>query len=64
MNYSDLEKYRINCLFMTKSFLSSSIDEKMAELSLSQKETTSKPTEAPVRKKVDGSLIKSWVVFS
>jgi hypothetical protein len=62
MNYHDLAKYQINCLFMTKSFLSSSIDQKVAELFLCQKESAQQQTTHPVRAKADGSLIKSWVM--
>jgi hypothetical protein len=42
INYNELEKYRINCSLMKKSFLSSSIDPKIAELFLCQKESALK----------------------
>jgi hypothetical protein len=62
MNYHDLEKYQENSSLMTKSFLSSSIDRKIAELFLCQKESSQTLNLAGERKTVDGSLIKSWVM--
>ena len=63
VNYSDLQKYQMDSSLMTKSFLSSSIDKKVAELFLCQKESANQqqPTVA-VRKKPDGSVIKSWIM--
>jgi hypothetical protein len=62
LNYNELEKYRINCSLMAKSFLSSSIDRKVAELFLCQQESIQKQTAAPIRTKVDGSSIKTWAM--
>jgi hypothetical protein len=58
LDVDELQKYQFNSLLMTKSFLSSSIDRKITELFLYQKE---KPI--PVRNKIDGSIIKLWVMF-
>ncbi|CAF1230510.1 unnamed protein product [Rotaria sordida] len=62
INYDDLRKYQTNCSLMTKSFLSSSIDRKLAELFLLQKACTQEPTRAAVRTKMDGTFIKLWVM--
>ncbi|CAF0935201.1 unnamed protein product [Adineta steineri] len=40
INPDDLQKYQQNCSLMTKSFLSSSIDQKLAELFLARKESS------------------------
>jgi hypothetical protein len=62
MIYTDIEKYKVNYSLMTKSFLSSSIDRKIAELFLCQKESGQAQNPPPVRTRVDGSIIKSWVM--
>jgi hypothetical protein len=62
LNYNELEKYRINCSLMAKSFLSSSIDRKVAELFLCQQESIQKQIAAPIRTKADGSSIKTWAM--
>jgi hypothetical protein len=63
MNVDELQKYQVNYLLMTKSFFSSSIDRIITELFLYQKETTPKEKAILARKKIDGSIIKSWVMF-
>jgi hypothetical protein len=63
MNYDDLAKYQINSSLMTKSFLSSSIDRKIAELFLCQKESTQTLNSvSKVRTKANGASIKLWVM--
>ncbi|UJR19989.1 hypothetical protein I4U23_023123 [Adineta vaga] len=62
MNFYDLEKYKVNCSLITKSFLSSSIDRKIAELFLCQKESSQKEIIVPKRVKQDGSLTKTWIM--
>jgi len=62
MIYTDIEKYKVNYSLMTKSFLSSSIDRKIAELFLCQKESGQAQNPPLVRTRVDGSIIKSWVM--
>ncbi|CAF3421913.1 unnamed protein product [Rotaria sp. Silwood2] len=62
VNSDDLRKYQINCSLMTKSFLSSSIDQKLAELFLLQKVSTEEETTRPSRTKSDGACIKQWVM--
>jgi hypothetical protein len=62
LNFDDLEKYQENSLLMTKSFLSSSIDRKIAELFLCQKESAQTQIAKPVKTKADGSSIKSWMM--
>jgi hypothetical protein len=60
LTYNDLQRYEINCLLMTKSFLSSSIDQKIAELFLFRKEE--KQFKEPTRTRLDGTFIKLWVM--
>ena len=62
MNYSDLQRYRVNYTLMTKSFLSSSIDRQIAELFLCQKESVQPQTVPSTRKTLDGLSIKTWVM--
>ncbi|CAF3586388.1 unnamed protein product [Rotaria sp. Silwood1] len=62
INCNDLKKYQINCSLMTKSFLSSSIDRKLAELFLFQKECTEEQMKRSSRTKFDGTFIKLWVM--
>lgn len=59
----DLEKiYQVNTSFMTKSFLSSSIEEKIALCFLCRQELERKETGKLERYKSDGSLIKQWIL--
>jgi hypothetical protein len=60
LTFNDLQRYEINCLLMTKSFLSSSIDQKIAELFLFRKEE--KQFKEPTRTRLDGTFIKLWVM--
>ncbi|CAF2102786.1 unnamed protein product [Rotaria magnacalcarata] len=63
INKDDMQKYQIDSLLMTKSFLSSSIDRKVVEL-LSCRQVTATQSENNVspRCKVDGTIIKTWVI--
>jgi hypothetical protein len=58
----DIEKYEINRLSMTKSLLSSSIDEKIAAWFLSRQESTQEYKAPKIRQNKDGKLIKSWIM--
>jgi hypothetical protein len=60
INDDDLEKYQIDNLSMTKSFLSSSIDEKIAAWFLCRQESETK--NGGRRHNRGGKLIKSWVM--
>ncbi|CAF4475785.1 unnamed protein product, partial [Rotaria sp. Silwood2] len=62
INNDDLKKYEVGCSLMTKSFVSSSIDRKVAELFLCQKEAAQSEAQVMTRKKIDGTLIKSWIM--
>jgi hypothetical protein len=62
VNDYHLEKYQINKLSMTKSFLSSSIDERIATWFLCRQESSQTQTTISVRTKADGSLTKLWVM--
>ena len=57
MTNEDLNKYQIDSFSMTKSFLSSSIDEKIAALFLIRQEK-----EKRTRQNKHGQIIKSWVM--
>jgi hypothetical protein len=59
VNYDDLQKYQVDCLLMSKSFLSSSIDRQIAELFLCRKESSQ---ETPIRFTRDGRFIKIWIM--
>ncbi|CAF3378814.1 unnamed protein product [Rotaria sp. Silwood2] len=63
INNDDVKKYQVDCLLMTKSFLSSSIDRKIVELfSCRQEEAAQSQTSVRTRRKVDGTIIKSWIL--
>lgn len=62
INRDDFQKYQINCSLMTKSFLSSSIDRKLAELFLLRKASAQEETQRSRRTKIDGTFIKLWVM--
>ncbi|CAF1501094.1 unnamed protein product, partial [Adineta steineri] len=63
INSDDLAKYQVDCSLMTKSFLSTSIDEKIAAWFLCQQEVTSmQNNNHEERVKVDGTIIKSWIM--
>ncbi|CAF0981184.1 unnamed protein product [Rotaria sp. Silwood1] len=62
INNDELKKYEVDCSLMTKSFVSSSIDRKVAELFLCQREATQSETQVMTRKKIDGTLIKTWIM--
>ncbi|CAF1389229.1 unnamed protein product [Adineta steineri] len=63
INSDDLDKYQVDCSSMTKSFLSTSIDEKIAAWFLCQQEVTSmQNNNNEERVKVDGTIIKSWIM--
>ncbi|CAF4646746.1 unnamed protein product, partial [Rotaria sp. Silwood2] len=59
----EIERYRVGCLTMTKSFVSSSIDRNIIEL-LSWRHEDARRLEfgKTQRKNVDGQEIKSWVI--
>jgi len=60
VNYHDLAKYQSNSILMTKTFVSSSIDRKLAELFLYRK---AQSQETPkTRKLANGAPIKSWLM--
>ncbi|CAF3086251.1 unnamed protein product [Rotaria sp. Silwood2] len=61
-NIDDLKKYAVNSCLMTKSFLSSSIDRKVAELFLIRQEEVREQAGTKSRHKADGKVIKSWVM--
>jgi hypothetical protein len=58
----DIEKYEINRYSMTKSFLSSSIDEKTAVWFLSRQEFLEENKATRTRHNRDGRLTKSWIM--
>ncbi|CAF1462455.1 unnamed protein product [Adineta ricciae] len=58
MNEIASRKYRVNEYLMTKSFLSSSVDRKIAELFVYQKEAAKQFG----RTRIDGSSIKIWIM--
>jgi hypothetical protein len=58
----DIQKYEINRLSMTKSFLSSSIDEKIAVWYLSRQESAQENKGTNARLNKHGKVIKSWVM--
>jgi hypothetical protein len=62
VNYDDLQKYQINCSLMSKSFLSSSMDRKIAELFLCRKEATQEENMPQARFTLDGRFIKIWIM--
>jgi hypothetical protein len=62
INSDDLEKYHVDCSLMTKSFLSTSIDEEIAAWFLCQQELTLVPGSDRQRVNADGKLIKSWIM--
>ncbi|CAF1276589.1 unnamed protein product [Rotaria sordida] len=63
INNDDLKKYQIDHLLMTKSFLSSSIDRKVVELyARQQDEAAQSQIGTKARLKVDGTIIKSWIL--
>jgi hypothetical protein len=62
VNDDDLQKYRSTPLFMTKSFLSSSIDRKVAELFVYRQEIAQQQNVSPERVRVDGRFIKVWIL--
>jgi hypothetical protein len=62
INDYDLQKYQIDKFSMTKSFLSSSIDEKIAAWFLSRQELEQQNSGIKTRRGNDGKLIKSWVI--
>ncbi|CAF1235942.1 unnamed protein product [Rotaria sordida] len=62
INNDDLKKYEVGCSLMTKSFVSSSIDRKVAELLSCQQESAQSEAEVMKRTKIDGALIKSWIM--
>ncbi|CAF1178871.1 unnamed protein product [Rotaria sp. Silwood1] len=61
-NHDDLKKYEVDCCLMTKSFLSSSIDRKVAELFVVRQEEEREKGGTKARFKADGKVIKSWVM--
>jgi len=62
VNDYDLQKYQIDKFSMTKSFLSSSIDEKIAAWFLSRQQLEQNNSVTRTRHGNDGNLIKSWVM--
>lgn len=62
VNDDDINKYKAGCCLMSKSFLSSTIDRKVAELFLARQEEAKASTDVRVRHKADGKVIKSWVM--
>ncbi|CAF2646513.1 unnamed protein product [Rotaria sp. Silwood2] len=62
MSDDDLRKYQDGCSLMTKSLLSSSIEEKLAALFLYRQELARKESGETDRLKSDGTKIKLWVM--
>jgi hypothetical protein len=62
VNFDDLQKYQANCSLMTKSFVSSSVDQKVAELFLYRKEEAEEEKKRQIRCRVDGKFIKIWIM--
>jgi hypothetical protein len=62
VNDSDFEKYEVARSLMTKSFLSSSIDRKVAELFVCRKEMAQQGNASPERVRIDGRFIKMWIM--
>ena len=62
VNNTDLKRYQVDRWSMTKSFLSSSQDEKIAAYFLCRQEMAREGRATSDRYAVDGSSIKSWVM--
>jgi hypothetical protein len=62
INIDDVQKYHVGCSLMAKTFLSTSIDEKTAAWFLCQQEATLTLNNDRQRCKLDGTLIKSWIM--
>ena len=62
INTDNIKKYQVDCSLMVKSFLSSSIDKKVAEWFLTQQESTNKQIHQRGITKIDGTLINSWIM--
>ena len=60
----DVKRYKVNCLLMTKSFVSSSVDEKVINLFICQKESVKKEKPVLTRLKSDGETIRTWVIWN
>ena len=63
MTDHQIKTYQINSTLMTKSFFSSSIDQKITEYFLIEKQIQFKQTSTLQRKRLDGTIIQSWVMF-
>ncbi|CAF1033116.1 unnamed protein product [Rotaria sordida] len=62
MNEDNIKKYKENCLLMTKSFVSSSIDEQIALWFLGRQELARKENGQENRFNLDGKIIKKWIM--
>ncbi|CAF0977669.1 unnamed protein product [Rotaria sp. Silwood1] len=62
MNEDNIKKYEVNCLLMTKSFVSSAIDEQIALWFLSRQELARKDSGQGNRFNLDGKIIKKWIM--
>jgi hypothetical protein len=62
INNDNLKRYQIGCSLMIKSFVSSSIDKKITEWFLNQQQSSSKQNNERAITKLDGTLIKSWIM--
>ena len=64
MSSDQMKNYRIGFTLMTKSLFSSSVDQKITELFLFRKDQQSKQSSTLQRKRLDGTSIQSWVMFT
>ena len=62
INQHDLSRYQINRLSMTKSFLSSSIQEEIAAWFLTRQQASQMDSLPRTRHKTDGSKTKIWIM--
>jgi hypothetical protein len=62
VNDDEREKYQVNCSLMTKSFLSSSIDEKLAAWFLCRQELARESGDQRQRARANERSIKSWIM--
>ena len=63
MNNEDIQQYQVGYFLETRSFLSSSIDQKVADLFLCQQITAESQVVGKERTKLDSTLIKVWMTY-
>ena len=62
MNNDYLKNYQVESKYMTKSFISSAVDRKITEYFLITQESALKDNRERAITKLDGTLIKTWVI--